>query len=157
MINFNSPNKKTGDNFENDVVLHLQENNYTDIQTNITIKDLGIEVDISYKENEKLVFAECKGGKSGAERTDNVKKALASTPLIKKKYPNSKCVLFFSKQPKKNSSSYKMLKKYMEYGYVDDLVYIIPSDNKTSNLESFLWYIFKKLDGRIFYLLVIIS
>ena len=84
MINFNSPNKKTGDNFENDVVLHLQENNCTDIQTNITIKDLGIEVDISYKENEKLVFAECKGGKSGAERTDNVKKALASTPLIKK-------------------------------------------------------------------------
>ena len=60
------------------------------------------------------------------------------TEQAKKKYPNSKCILFFSKKPKKNSSSYKMLKKYVEHGYVDDLVYIIPSDNKTSSLENFI-------------------
>ena len=103
MINFNSPNKKTGDNFEDDVVSLLQENNCTGIQTNILIK-----------------------------------KAIASAPLIKKKYPNSIFNLFFSKPPKKNSSSDNMLKKYMEYGYVDNIVYVNPSDNKTASLETFL-------------------
>jgi Holliday junction resolvase-like predicted endonuclease len=138
LINFNSPNKKTGDNFEDDVVSLLQENGCTGIQNNLIIKDLGIEVDVCYIEDGKLVFGECKGGKDGAERTDNVKKAVASAPLIKKKYPNSIFNLFFSKPPKKNSSSDNMLKKYMEYGYVDNIVYVIPSDNKTASLETFL-------------------
>ena len=53
MINFNSPNKKTGDNFEDDVISLLQENNCTDIQTNISIKDLGIEIDVCYKKDGK--------------------------------------------------------------------------------------------------------
>tara|TARA_B110000211_G_C13661856_1_gene370579 strand:+ start:42 stop:458 length:417 start_codon:yes stop_codon:yes gene_type:complete len=138
LINFNSPNKKSGDDFEKDVLVHLKENNCTDIQTNVTMKDLGIEVDICYKKDKRHIFAECKGGKDGAERTDNVKKAVASAPLIKKKYPNSKFILFFSKQPKKNSASYNMIKHYIESGYVDDVVYLNPSINKTSSLESFL-------------------
>ena len=56
MINFNSPNKKTGDNFEDDVVSLLQENGCTGIQKNLTIKDLGIEVDVCYIEDGKLEY-----------------------------------------------------------------------------------------------------
>ena len=138
MINFNSPNKKFGDDFEKDVLIHLKENHCTDIQTNVIMKDLGIEIDICFMKDEKLTYAECKGGRGGAERTDNVKKAIASGPLIKKKYPESKFILFFSKQPKKNSASYNMIKHYMESGYVDDVVYLCPSVDKTSSLENFL-------------------
>jgi|TARA_R110001592_G_scaffold361613_2_gene672748 Holliday junction resolvase-like predicted endonuclease len=137
MINFNSPNSKVGDNFEKDILNYLKENNYINLQSNITMKDLGIEIDVYAEKNDTIIYGECKGGKDGAMRTDNVKKALASAPLIKKKYPNAKFICFFSKQPNKNSSSYNMLKHYMDFGLVDDVIYVNPSNSRISNLEEF--------------------
>jgi hypothetical protein len=130
-MNFQAESKKSGDDFEDMVLEDLQRSGYKDIKKHIILKDLGIEVDFTYKTTYDTVYIEAKGGergekkRPGARRTDNVKKAIANGALIKADNPNIKYIVYFSDLPKHGSSSYKMIKKAIAAGYVDAFKYLI--------------------------------
>ena len=75
-------------------------------------------------------YGEAKGGRSGgkkrpgAERTDNVKKAICNGALLKFKNPECKYVIYFSAPPKPGSSSDEMIRTALAAGYVDEVRYL---------------------------------
>lgn len=132
MINFQSESKKSGDEFEDLVFSDLERMGFRNIKKHVVLTDIGVEADFAHKNySGSPVYVEAKGGNSGgtkrpgAQRTDNVKKAIANGSLIKAFYPESQFVVYFSELPKKNSSSDKMLKRAVEAGYIDAVRYII--------------------------------
>lgn len=132
MKNFQSESKKSGDEFEDLVFIDLKRMGFKNIKKHIVLTDIGVEADFAHKSYVgDMVYVEAKGGNSGgskrpgAQRTDNVKKAIANGSLIKAFYPNAQFVVYFSDLPKKNSSSDKMLKKAIQAGYIDSVRYIV--------------------------------
>lgn len=132
MKNFQSESKRAGDKFEDLVQEDLKSLKFKDIKRHIILEDIGVEADFAYTNYANVqVYVEAKGGESGlnkrpgARRTDNVKKAIANGSLIKAFYPDSQFIIYFSALPKYGSSSYKMIKKAIEAGYVDSVKYII--------------------------------
>lgn len=130
-MNFQAESKKSGDDFEDMVLEDLQRSGHKDIEKHIILKDLGVEVDFTYKTTYDTVYIEAKGGergdkkRPGAKRTDSVKKAIANGALIKAEYPQSRYIVYFSDLPKHGSSSHKMIKKAIAAGYVDAFKYLI--------------------------------
>jgi hypothetical protein len=130
-MNFQAESKKSGDDFEDMVLEDLKRSGHKDIKKHIVLKDLGVEVDFTYKTTYDTVYIEAKGGergdkkRPGAKRTDSVKKAIANGALIKAEYPQVKYIVYFSDLPKHGSSSHKMIKKAIAAGYVDAFKYLI--------------------------------
>ncbi len=130
-MNFQAESKKSGDDFEDMVLEDLQRSGHTNIKKHIALKDLGVEVDFTYKTTYDTVYIEAKGGergdkkRPGAKRTDSVKKAIANGALIKAEYPKVRYIVYFSDLPKHGSSSHKMIKKALAAGYVDAFKYLI--------------------------------
>jgi hypothetical protein len=131
-MNFQAESKKSGDEFEEIVLEDLKRSGHEDVARHIILKDLGIEVDFSYKTvNNTTIYVEAKGGETGekkrpgAKRTDNVKKAIANGALIKAFYPEIQYIVYFSDLPKYGSASHKMIKKAVAAGYVDAFKYLI--------------------------------
>lgn len=132
---FQAESKKSGDKFEDMVLTDLKRSGIKRIKKHVILDEVGVEADFYYKNyHGQDVYIEAKGGESGgtkrpgAQRTDNVKKAIANGALIKAEYPLSKFVVYFSELPKKNSSSDKMLKNAVKAGYVDSIRYLISVD-----------------------------
>lgn len=132
MTNFQAESKKSGDEFEDLVLSDLGKLGFTDIQRHIVLEDIGVEADFLHVGHDgNFVFVEAKGGESGekkrpgAQRTDNVKKAIANGSLIKAFYPDSQFVVYFSDLPRHGSSSQKMIKKAIQAGYVDAVRYLV--------------------------------
>ena len=127
--NFQGESKKSGDSFENVVKEHLK-NDSEIVQKNFYIKEAGCEVDFVINQNDRIIYVECKGGESGgskrpgAQRTDNVKKAVANGALIKSVFPDSNYIVYFSALPTPGSSSDIMLKVAMSSGFIDEVVFI---------------------------------
>ncbi len=133
--NFQSDSKKSGDEFEDFVLKDLQTRGFSMIDKNIYMPGTGCEVDfIAYGERDEYV--ESKGGRDdgkkrpGAQRTDNVKKAIANGALIKAKYPDIYYVVYFSAKPITGSYSHEMIEvalcnkiinevRYLKYEYPD--------------------------------------
>jgi hypothetical protein len=130
-MNFQAESTRSGDDFEDMVLEDLQRSGHQDIKKHVVLKELGIEVDFTYKTTYDTVYIEAKGGergekkRPGAKRTDNVKKAIANGALIKADNPNIKYIVYFSDLPKHGSSSHKMIKKAIAAGYVDAFKYLI--------------------------------
>ena len=130
-MNFQAESTKSGDDFEDMVLEVLQRSGHKEIKKHVVLKDLGIEVDFTYKTTYDTVYIEAKGGergekkRPGAKRTDNVKKAIANGALIKADNPNIRYIVYFSDLPKHGSSSHKMIKKAIAAGYVDAFKYLI--------------------------------
>lgn len=131
-MNFQAESKKSGDEFEDIVLEDLHRSGHRDIKRHIVLKDLGIEVDFTYKtKNNTTIYVEAKGGevrdkkRPGAKRTDNVKKAIANGALIKAFYPEIQYIVYFSDLPKHGSSSHKMINNAIMAGYVDAFKYLI--------------------------------
>jgi hypothetical protein len=124
---FQSESKKSGDHFEDIVMSELIENGYEHIQKNVYIPDAGVEVDFLADSN---YYIEAKGGyegdkkRPGAKRTDSVKKAIANGALIKATVPNANYKVYFSSKPTIGSSSDIMIKVALEYGIIDDVIYL---------------------------------
>lgn len=132
---FQAESKRSGDKFEDLVLADLKRMGIKRIKKHVVLDDIGVEADFAYKSNAKIqVYIEAKGGESGgkkrpgAQRTDNVKKAIANGALIKAQYPLSLFVVYFSELPKKNSSSDKMLTNAIKAGYIDSVRYLISVD-----------------------------
>jgi len=131
MANFQSESKKSGDEFELIVESDLHDRNYTIQSTNTKIKDIGVNVDyIAIDASGIVEYGEAKGGhpgpkkRPGAERTDNVKKAICNGALLKTYNPDCKYVIYFSAPPTKGSSSEEMINTALSAGFVDEVRYL---------------------------------
>jgi len=96
----------------------------------VKIPGIGINVDYIAEKDGITEYGEDKGGKTGdkkrpgAQRTDNVKKAICNGALLKAKYPDAKYVIYFSAKPKPGNSSDEMIQTAIEVGYVDEVRYL---------------------------------
>ncbi len=127
--NFQSDSKKSGDEFEDFVLKDLQTRGFSKIDKNIYMPGTGCEVDfIAYGERDEYV--ESKGGRDdgkkrpGAQRTDNVKKAIANGALIKSKYPDIYYVVYFSAKPITGSYSHEMIEVALCNKIINEVRYL---------------------------------
>ena len=129
-MNFQSESSVVGREFEKLVEDDLFNKNYKIISTNTKISDIGINVDYIAESSGIREYGEAKGGKfggkkrPGAQRTDNVKKAICNGALLKFKYPQCKYVIYFSAPPKSGSSSEEMINTAIKAGFVDEVRYL---------------------------------
>jgi len=129
-MNFQAESSLVGRDFEKLVEEDLLDKDYNILSTNTKIDDIGINVDYIAESLGLKEYGEAKGGKSGgkkrpgAQRTDNVKKAICNGALLKFKYPHSKYVIYFSAPPKSGSSSEQMLNTAIDAGFVDEVRYL---------------------------------
>jgi len=127
MINFQAESKKSGDSFEKVVLQDLRIRGFKDIQQNVYMPGTGCEVDFIADNKE---YIESKGGESGiskrpgAQRTDNVKKAIANGALIKLKYPDIYYVVYFSAKANNFSSSKEMIDLALANKIIDEVRYL---------------------------------
>ena len=91
----------------------------------------GCEVDfVASGPHMKTIHVEAKGGRKddkkrpGAQRTDNVKKAVANGALIKTTYPEINYVVYFSAKPITNSYSDQMIDTALCHKIIDEVRYI---------------------------------
>lgn len=130
-INFQSESKKSGDAFEELVLLDLQERKFSTIFKNVEIENTGCEIDFLAKSWQATEYVEAKGGnigdkkRPGAKRTDNVKKAIANGALIKSAHPDAYYVVYFSAEPDSNSYSDKMINAAKRAGFIDEVRYLL--------------------------------
>jgi Holliday junction resolvase-like predicted endonuclease len=130
MKNFQSQSKKSGDAFEELVYADLVNRGFGPIDRNYCFEDAGCEVDFRAHSNTTFEYIEAKGGESGegkrpgAQRTDNVKKAIANGALIKT-YNTLKYVVYFSAKPEPGSYSDNMIKIAVKNNIIDEVRYIL--------------------------------
>ena len=136
MTNFQSESKKSGDEFELIVEENLKSLGYEVTGTNVKLNDIGVNVDYIAERDGVIEYGEAKGGnpggkkRPGAQRTDNVKKAICNGALLKFKNPECKYVVYFSAPPKAGSSSEEMINTALEAGYVDEVRYLEYDEQK---------------------------
>lgn len=142
--NFQSDSKKSGDEFEDFVFKDLQTRGFSKINKNIYMPGTGCEVDfIAYGERDEYV--ESKGGRDdgkkrpGAQRTDNVKKAIANGALIKAKYPDIYYVVYFSAKPITGSYSHEMIEVALCNKIINEVRYLKYEDPDIDN-QLLLFY-----------------
>jgi hypothetical protein len=142
--NFQSDSKKSGDEFEDFVFKDLQTRGFSKIDKNIYMPGTGCEVDfIAYGERDEYV--ESKGGRDdgkkrpGAQRTDNVKKAIANGALIKAKYPDIYYVVYFSAKPITGSYSHEMIEVALCNKIINEVRYLKYEDPDVDN-QLLLFY-----------------
>jgi hypothetical protein len=127
---FQAESTASGSEFEELVKENLISNGYRIISTNTKIVGIGVNVDYVAEKDGVTEYGEAKGGKKGgkkrpgAQRTDNVKKAICNGALLKVKYPHTKYVIYFSDKPKEGNSSDQMIKTAISAGFVDEVRYL---------------------------------
>jgi hypothetical protein len=130
MKNFQAESKKSGDEFEVIVGKDLISAGYIINYTNAKVPAIGVNVDYIAEKNGVIEYGEAKGGKEGgkkrpgAQRTDNVKKAICNGALLKAKDKNLRYVVYFSAKPKEGSSSDEMIKTAISAGFIDEVRYL---------------------------------
>jgi hypothetical protein len=134
MDNFQSQSKKSGDAFEELVYADLVSRGFVDIDRNYCFEDAGCEVDFVAHSDIHTEYIEAKGGvagegkRPGAQRTDNVKKAIANGALIKT-YNTLYYVVYFSAKPEPGSYSDNMIKIALKNKIIDEVRYLEPKNN----------------------------
>jgi len=127
--NFQAESKKSGDEFEELVLQDLEFRGFDSILKNVYVEETGCEIDfLAY--GSTIEYVESKGGKDdvgkrpGAQRTDNVKKAIANGALIKSLNPETYYVVYFSARPIPNSYSDKMISLALNKKIIDEVRYL---------------------------------
>ena len=134
MENFQSQSKKSGDAFEELVYADLVSRGFGPIDRNYCFTDAGCEVDFRAHSPLRFEHVEAKGGnpgegkRPGAQRTDNVKKAIANGSLIKT-YNTVYYVVYFSAKPDPGSYSDKMINLALRHKIIDEVRYLEPKSD----------------------------
>ena len=129
--NFQSESKRSGDAFEELVYANLVNRGFGPIDRNYCFEDAGCEVDFRAYSDKHVEYVEAKGGvagegkRPGAQRTDNVKKAIANGALIKT-YNTIYYVVYFSAKPEPGSYSDNMIKTALKGKIIDEVRYLEP-------------------------------
>jgi hypothetical protein len=129
MENFQSQSKKSGDAFEELVYADLVDRGFSPIDRNYCFEDAGCEVDFRAHSDKYTEYVEAKGGvvgdgkRPGAQRTDNVKKAIANGALIKT-YNTLYYVVYFSAKPEPGSYSDSMINLALKNKIIDEVRYL---------------------------------
>ena len=129
--NFQSESKRSGDAFEELVYADLVSRGFVTIDRNYCFEDAGCEVDFRAHSDIGFEYVEAKGGSSGegkrpgAQRTDNVKKAIANGALIKT-YNTLYYVVYFSAKPEPGSYSDNMIRTALRHKIIDEVRYLEP-------------------------------
>ncbi len=135
ITDFQAESKASGDEFETVVVndlMSMYDLELDEILTSVTLDKIGIELDYIVLTDQGLECGEAKGGRPGlkkrpgAERTDNVKKAICNGALLQTIMPGVNYVIYFSAEPKPNSSSAAMIDAALSNGYVSEVRYLNP-------------------------------
>jgi hypothetical protein len=132
--NFQSESKRSGDAFEELVYADLVSRGFVNIDRNYCFESVGCEVDFRAHSDTGFEYVEAKGGaagegkRPGAQRTDNVKKAIANGALIKT-YNTLYYVVYFSAKPEPGSYSDKMINIALKNKIIDEVRYLEPADN----------------------------
>lgn len=130
MNNFQSESKKSGNEFEDLVEQDLINRSAIIVGKDYCIKNIGIELDYIADLPYRTEYVEAKGGRSGgkkrpgAQRTDNVKKAVCNGALLKFHKPDAYYVIYFSAKPKEDSYSHNMILTAIQAGYVDEVRFL---------------------------------
>jgi hypothetical protein len=141
MENFQSQSKKSGDAFEELVYADLVSRGFGPIDRNYCFTDAGCEVDFRAHSDVRFEHVEAKGGdpgegkRPGAQRTDNVKKAIANGSLIKT-YNTIYYVVYFSAKPDPGSYSDKMINLALRHKIIDEVRYI-DAENILKNKKEY--------------------
>lgn len=125
MSDFQAHAKRSGLEFEDFVERELQIKGEV-LDRDCLIDGSGCEADFIAKINNRIEHIECKGGNGslrGAQRTDNVKKAIANGVLMKMVDSKVYYVVYFSGKPKRNSYSEQMLAVAVENNIIDEIRY----------------------------------
>jgi len=132
--NFQAESSRTGKEFELAVLQDLCDTEgylIDEISTDVTIPNIGVKTDCTIiKPGDVVLHVEAKGGKPGsgkrpgAERTDNVKKAIANGALINFADPAAEYIIYFSAPPKPGSSSEEMIDTAIAAGFVTEVRYL---------------------------------
>ena len=134
MENFQSQSKKSGDAFEELVYADLVNRGFINIDRNYCFENVGCEVDFRAHSKTTFEYIEAKGGlygegkRPGAQRTDNVKKAIANGALIKTSN-DLYYVVYFSAKPEPGSYSDNMIKTAVKHKIIDEVRYLEPKNN----------------------------
>ncbi len=142
MENFQSQSKKSGDAFEELVYADLVNRGFGPIDRDYCFEDAGCEVDFRAHSKTTFEYVEAKGGEAGeskrpgAQRTDNVKKAIANGALIKT-YNTLYYVVYFSAKPEPGSYSDNMIKVALKNKIIDEVRYIDPKHVLKNKKEYF--------------------
>jgi hypothetical protein len=143
-VNFQSESKRSGDEFEDKVLNDLKERGFNLIKRNVYMPGTGCEVDfVAYGAQWPLEYVEAKGGRDddkkrpGAQRTDNVKKAVANGSLIKAVYPDIYYVVYFSAKPLTGSYSDQMIHIALCHKIIDEVRYIVDRQKNTDEFVLF--------------------
>lgn len=137
--NFQAESSKSGNEFEEAVALELSsiyDLDSDEVLTKVILDQIGIELDYLVLTDEGIECGEAKGGKPGpgkrpgAQRTDNVKKAICNGALLNVLIPGVKYVIYFSAHAKEGSASDAMLNTALQAGFVSEIRYLnIYTDN----------------------------
>lgn len=126
---FQSESKKSGDQFEEKVYQDLVNRGFKFIEKNYSFTGIGCEVDFRAHSDTRFEYVEAKGGNAGegkrpgAQRTDNVKKAIANGALIKTS--NSLYyVVYFSASPEPGSYSDQMINTALKHNIIDEVRFL---------------------------------
>lgn len=132
--NFNAFCRQDGREYENAVIAHeILVNKSEVIGRDVDIPGSGVQVDVimaSPVDNGAIKFIQAKGGKPGdgkrpgAQRTDNVKKAIADGALLKSILPDSWYTVYFSEKPKSGSHSESMINTALRTGMINEVQYL---------------------------------
>lgn len=126
---FQSESKRIGDEFEELVYQDLLSRGFNTVDRDYYFTGSGCEVDFKVFSENRFEYIEAKGGKAGegkrpgAQRTDNVKKAIANGALIKT-FNDIYYVVYFSAEPEVGSYSDEMINLALKHKIIDEVRYI---------------------------------
>lgn len=126
---FQSESKRIGDEFEELVYQDLLSRGFNTVDRDYYFTGSGCEVDFKVFSENRFEYIEAKGGKvgegkrPGAQRTDNVKKAIANGALIKT-FNDIYYVVYFSAKPEVGSYSDEMINLALKHKIIDEVRYI---------------------------------
>jgi predicted RecB family endonuclease len=130
---FQARSGREGARFEDFCARLLRGSGFTILGTHVAFDDLGIDVDYEIENRHGVrFFVECKGGRrdrAGAQRTDNVRKAVATGALMKLADPAfTGLVILTTRRAVAGLRSDRMIEAATKYGALRDVIAIEEDD-----------------------------
>jgi len=138
---FQTRSTSSGDRFENECVDLLASAGATIVDRKAVHPHALVEIDITVAYNHKTILIECKGGEQnrpGAQRTDNVLKAIGSGAILKAAGVTDQYLVLFSSAPHEGRRPETWLRLAKTTGTLDDWLALNRDGSAVSSLRRAL-------------------